>query len=261
MSDLSGIDSPDIDRLSSFGGHGTKEAWELSRLLEEADVPCCFSGVSALIYYGVVRARNDWELCVPTELLPKVESLLKSDAYASIYRQIPPRSWPQPGSLNHLCPRFKLIGVDFSFIVIPSRHVHFVCESSNIRRSHHGLPYPKLKIFVQSLLEMSDRVSLFDVVDGSDVSEQWGTENLDLDGTNDVEWSVQRNEDILHQPGSVPPVFGYMPTQRVNKRELWQWAVNTKQSRRGSTQPPELFSTRFRLHNSMDPWLEARDCC
>jgi len=42
----------------SFGGHGTLEAFEVSRVLEENGIVCAFCGVSALIYYGAGRVRD-----------------------------------------------------------------------------------------------------------------------------------------------------------------------------------------------------------
>lgn len=82
----------------------------VSRDLEDHGVVCCFYGTSALIYYGAARVRDaggprfleasdmlirscqDWEVCVPSVLMQKAESLLKSEMYARNYINIPP--WP-----------------------------------------------------------------------------------------------------------------------------------------------------------------------
>ncbi|KAM5374313.1 hypothetical protein ACJZ2D_006486 [Fusarium nematophilum] len=246
--------------MASCGGHGTIEALQLSRTLEEADIPCCFCGVSALIYYGAGRVRDHWEVCIPTELMKKAEALLKSDSCADIYLSIPLNPIPQPQSLAHTYPWFKAVGLDFYFVLVPSHDVHFECEPSNIQRSHRGLPFPKLNVLLQSFLETTNRVGLRDTVDGTDISEQWGVENLDLEGTNDLPLAAVMNKAITE---SCPHLimFGVIPSQELSKRELWESIVRNKDSRRGWTQPGGFFSTRFRLHGSPDPWLEPRESC
>ena len=56
-----------------------------------------------------------------------------------------------------------------------------------MERSLNGLPYPQLEVFAPSLLDTLDSVDLEDLVDGMNLTEQWGIENLDLSGTNDVD--------------------------------------------------------------------------
>jgi hypothetical protein len=46
------------DKPSSFGGRGTLEARQVTRILENAGIPCCICGISALIYYGAARVKN-----------------------------------------------------------------------------------------------------------------------------------------------------------------------------------------------------------
>jgi len=55
-------------------------------------------------------------------------------------------------------------------------------------RSQKGIPYPKLDVYIQSLIDTYNMVALHDVIDGSDVSEDWGEKNLELTGTIDVHW-------------------------------------------------------------------------
>ena len=45
-------------KLASNGGHGTLEALRVSQILDDRGIPCCFCGVSALIYYGAGRVRD-----------------------------------------------------------------------------------------------------------------------------------------------------------------------------------------------------------
>ncbi|KAH8819877.1 hypothetical protein F5884DRAFT_28567 [Xylogone sp. PMI_703] len=166
----------------------------------------------------------------------------------------------EAGSLSHTYTRFKLTDVSFYFVLVPSKDIHLPCEPQNFQRSHHDLPYPKLDVLIQSFLETNDHVSLADAIDGSDVSEAWGIQNLDLYGEVDLEWAQWKNKVILERSGR-SFVLGLVPTKREKKIELWQFMVRNKGARRGWTQPAELFTTRFRLHGDSPPWLERRDCC
>jgi hypothetical protein len=40
---------------------------------------------------------------------------------------------------------------------------------------------------------MNDQVALADLVDGMNLTEEWGEGHLDLKGTNDVEWAEEKN--------------------------------------------------------------------
>jgi hypothetical protein len=60
----------------------------------------------------------------------------------------------------------------------------------NFERSTTGLPYPKLEIFAQSLLDTCNAVALADFIDGMDLSEECGAEHIDLSGNNDVERAI-----------------------------------------------------------------------
>lgn len=46
------------DKLVSFGGHGTLEAKEVIRILEDAGIISCICGVGALMFYGAGRVRS-----------------------------------------------------------------------------------------------------------------------------------------------------------------------------------------------------------
>jgi hypothetical protein len=143
---------------------------------------------------------------------------------------------------------------------VPSNDVHLACEPSKFQRSLNGLPYPKLDVLAQSFLDTNDRVSLCDLVDGSNVSEEWGVENLELEGLVDLEWAAWKNKLIIEENGG-NVLAGLVPIEKIEKRTLWQLVVRNKGARRGWTQPEALFATRFRLHGSPDPLLERRDCC
>lgn len=74
-------------------------------------------------------------------------------------------------------------------MLVPSEDAHIVISPDKLTRSIRGLPYLKLEVFIQSYLEKAEKLELDDVIDGSNVSEQWGKEFLDLEGTNDTDWA------------------------------------------------------------------------
>ncbi|KAF1813840.1 hypothetical protein P152DRAFT_433382 [Eremomyces bilateralis CBS 781.70] len=246
----SASDSPLVpgNGVASCGGHGTDEVLEVTQLLENHRITCCIGGASALIFYGAERVRHTWEIIVDSGQLGDAIELLKSPKYASDYLTLPAPPFQQRFSLPHTYQRFRGSSSNYDFTLVPSDHSHFSCHKSTICRSVHGLPYPKLPVLIQSFLDTNNRVALCDVVDGTNVSEDWGLQHLDLSGTNDVEWALRLNKMSTHP---VPP----FPTAAIKKLELWKSVVQTKIDRLGWTRPSELFTTQYRLKGSEDPWL------
>lgn len=76
---------------------------------------------------------------------------------------------------------------------MPSSFAHVSCESSGIKRSLGGLPYPNLKNYVEALLDTQSGADLEDFIDAADLSEEWGEANIDLDCDIDTEWAKQQN--------------------------------------------------------------------
>lgn len=142
---------------------------------------------------------------------------------------------------------------------MPSKDAHLECHPSNSQRSLNGLPYPKLDIFIQSLLDTHDLVALCDVVDGSNVSEEWGNEHLQLEGSNDLEWVRWKNKTIFEADQGNAFLSG-VETAVYSRRKDWEETVRGKSSRLGFKHQHQiaLFATRFRLHGSIDPWLRER---
>ncbi|KAJ5666136.1 uncharacterized protein N7477_008584 [Penicillium maclennaniae] len=115
---------------------------------------------------------------------------------------------------------------------------------------------------MQSFLDMNNDVALCDCIDGSNVSEQWGYENLDLDGSNDLEWTKRMNDKATQAAKGKGWLFiHYFPTQTISRREKWQNRVRSKKGRLGWTTPQDLFETRFRLKGSPDPWTQKLISC
>ncbi|EPE02258.1 hypothetical protein F503_08570 [Ophiostoma piceae UAMH 11346] len=234
----------------------------LSRDLERVGITNCFCGVSALIYYGAGRIRDDWWIAVPADLLDRAEAQIHTRVDDGTYMRVLPWPYAQPECLAHTFPRFKSVGINFYFTLFPDKYFHIDCRKpTNLQRSPNGLPYPTLAAFLQSCLETYDRVALADAIDASDVSDEWGQMYLDLDGTIDLAWARWKNERMAAAEAHGFPVLGRATTVRFEKRALWDLMVTNKGTRRGWTQPPELFATRFRLHNSPNPSKKLRMAC
>ncbi|WEW56323.1 hypothetical protein PRK78_001766 [Emydomyces testavorans] len=124
---------------------------------------------------------------------------------------------------------------------------HLVAETG-------GLPYPKLQVYVQSLIDSRNLVDLEDLVDGMDLSEEWGEQSLDLNGSTDAEWA--RNYIKALEADKARLI--YIDPEPTPKREIWQECVQNKQRRMGWKYPPEIYATRFRKFGSKDPRLSDR---
>lgn len=184
---------------------------------------------------------RDWEICVPSELNDRAEALFKSDNYISL------PLWPfvSMASLSHTYTRFKLSGISFYLVLVPSKDIHLPPLESQVfgRSRPHGLPYPSLAVLIQSFLEANDHVSLGDAIDGSDVSEERGVENLDLEGEIDIEWAKWKNKLILEYRED--GLSGLCSTQHDEKRELWQFMVRHKGGEESSPDPMNYLLRAF----------------
>ncbi|KAK0707152.1 hypothetical protein B0T21DRAFT_298824 [Apiosordaria backusii] len=241
---------------ASCGGHGTLEMLEVSRVLEENGILCAFCGVSALIYYG---AGRDWDICVPSDLVEKAAAIFKSEERSNDYFPVAAQPIPWPGSLRHTYHRFRVRNLFLHFNIVPVDDIHLELAPDKIQRSRYGLPYPKLHVLIQSFLDTKDMVSLADVVDGSDVTDEWGQEHLNLEGETDVKWAAWKNKRIVACTSTI--LGGGVPSRPFKKRDLWKDVVSTKLGRCGWKRPHTLFKTRFRLIGSIDPWLEPDRIC
>ncbi|PGG97167.1 hypothetical protein AJ79_09304 [Helicocarpus griseus UAMH5409] len=244
--------------LASNNGYGTDDTLAVTRDLEEHGIPCCLVGIAALVFYGAGRVRDDWEICIPTELVDKAVDLLQSEPYTTRYRRVEPWPYCEPFSLIHTYHRFKTRGIKHYFFLVPSIDVHIDCIPSNFTRSLRGLPYPKLNVFIQSCLDTYDMLQLCDVIDGTNVSEEWGEQNLDLEGTNDVQWArekIKRGRDF----GGKWAFAAAARAGRKSKREMWQSLVRTKEDRLDWTKPKDVFITQYRVIGAPDPWTKASE--
>ncbi|KAB8222019.1 hypothetical protein BDV33DRAFT_190104 [Aspergillus novoparasiticus] len=113
-------------------------------------------------------------------------------------------------------------GINYYFFLVPSVDVYIDYDLSNFTRSPRGLLYPKL--------------------------DEWGENNLDLEGTIDVEWAKEKNKRGEEFGG-----------KRAYSLELWQSLVRTNEDRLDRTKPKDVFITQHRVIGAPDPWTELSD--
>jgi hypothetical protein len=151
-------------------------------------------------------------------------------------------------------PRFKFVGLNLFFSIVPGKVFLLDVEPDNIERSQTGIPYPKLAHFAQGLLDTFNGGDLTDLVDGMNLSMEWGDENLDLEGTVSAEWGLWKANTIAggKAPPDKIPMYVSNPPRR---RDVWSKILDPEKMRRrmGFKYPQELYETRFRLKGSHDP--------
>jgi hypothetical protein len=135
------------------------------------------------------------------------------------------------------------------------------CNSTNFERSKMGLPYPRLELFTQNLFDTGNHSGLTDLVDGMNLSEDWGEEALDLSGFSDIKWQQWKHDTVmayekLHYP-ELEPDDEYV-ARGFDKTEMWEEISRGKQHRCGLKHPTDIYATRFRFHNQPDPRTQDR---
>jgi hypothetical protein len=175
-----------------------------------------------------------------------VLQILKADPYNHIYEQNPSAS-PYLRSLRDTFPSFKLKGPALWINIISSQDCHLVCEDDNFEWSHLLIPYPRKRVFAQSLLEMNDQVALTDLVDGMNLTGEWGEGHFDLKGTNDVEWAEEKNTKTRAEvPLTVGSFFLEVDEGPFQLKDTWEKIVRSKESRIPGELPQGRFVTRYR---------------
>jgi hypothetical protein len=141
--------------------------------------------------------------------------------------------------------------------IIPSWDCHMDCKPENFEISRVGLPFPRLDVHVQSLLDMNSLVDLTDLLDGMDLTEEWGEQHLKLDGTFDLEWNDKKNQAIRD---SVPLTEYSFVLERgttpFKRRDTWLEIVGGKKPRLGFKYSEEFYVTWFRIRGTPDPRTE-----
>lgn len=154
------------------------------------------------------------------------------------------------GGLEFTFPRFKYVGVALFFIIISAQDYHIPCEPTNFELGQTGIPFPKLNIYAQSLLDSGNLVDLDDLIDGMNLTREWGEGNLDLEGTVDVEW-IERKIETLHKNGERIFMWDNAPKKR---RDLWEKHSSVERKKRGQGWKfQDSKETRFWNRGQKDP--------
>ncbi|KAK7418609.1 hypothetical protein QQZ08_011193 [Neonectria magnoliae] len=145
-------DARDASGRSIYGGEETRQA---IALLKAVGIPACVINVNALRYYGA--GRVNW--------------IFDSDRLYEPVKPPPPMQPPPPvpKSLRHMHPTFRLRGVSYYFILVPSSCCFIDPEMENCDLSKMGIPYPK------------HGSNIVDFIDGMNLDEKWGEENINFD--------------------------------------------------------------------------------
>jgi hypothetical protein len=155
-------------------------------------------------------------------------------------------------TIDHIYPRFKFVGIRLFFKVIPDQEYHFTCVPSNIEYSPFTLlPFPTASAFAQALLDGYRLGDLEDLIDGLDLDEDWGEQNLDLDSYTDS----TRMRTAAERAG----VDDVLLCDRHIKRDIWWGHVKAKQRRMGIKHPAHIYATRFRKFGSQDPREKVKE--
>ncbi|KAI1389322.1 uncharacterized protein F4822DRAFT_196893 [Hypoxylon trugodes] len=242
---------------ASYSGRGIIEVLDVIKILEDAGIACCVTGAHALLYYGAKLVPVDWEVCVPNEDFKKASAMFTSNPLSDIYEPWT-KILPQVRSLIHTYPRFTLKGVNFFFFIVPAFEYNIKWESSDLEKSQLGIPFPKLELLARSLLDTQRQLELTNLVDGMDLSEEWGEEHLDLDRTGELEYAGEKNKRLIASHcGSREIPIPKLSEVPKDLRQQWQNIVRGKQRRINLELPKHLYSTRFRMVGSGDPRLRA----
>jgi hypothetical protein len=194
---------------------------------------------------------------VPTNLYEKAIDLvrLREEFEPFLLADVDPRN-----RLRNVFPRFRFLGLNLFFRIMPGKAYLLDVKSENIEWSQTGIPYPKLAHYAQGLIDTMDGVDLTDLIDGMNLSVEWGEENLDLEGTVSTEWAIWEASVIA---GGVPPpgnIRGYVPDPPT-RRKVWSKLLDPDARRRRMwpKYPQDTYETRFRLKGLRDPRTYKRD--
>ncbi|KAL9562186.1 hypothetical protein ACKAV7_013730 [Fusarium commune] len=111
-----------------------------------------------------------------------------------------------------------------------------------------------------SCLDTRNETQLCDVIDGTNVSEEWGEENLDLEGFNDVEWAKDINKrGTEFENGRFAHWGPFAWDAPRSMRDMWQSLVRTKKDRLDWTKSSDVFITQYRIIDDPDPWTILSD--
>ena len=198
-------------------------------------------------------------MCVPTKHLDIAAALLREKAarFEPFRRSV----LSYPGRIDHHYPRFKFVGLRLFFVLMPSESCHLEVKPENVEISPMGLPFPTLPAYAQSLLDGGNAVDLEDLIDGMNLTLEWGEENLDLEGTVDADWiwwkhNLAHDRKLEDVRDEKPPWY----SSPDSRRDVWvkQTSLEAKKARQTWKYEPGR-ETRFRKAGSKDPRLQSKE--
>ncbi len=199
---------------------------------------------------------------MPTNRFDEVAGMFSREPLSRIYDpsiQI----LPTVRSLLHTYPLLKMKDVRFSFFIVPSSE-YFVkdLDPTRFERSQLNIPYPKLDYFAQGLMDSQKWAGVQELVDGMDLSEKWGEENLDLDKPIELEYAKRKNGRIRSSldkfPNAAPSTLSDKP---IDLRARWQKTVRNKELRTPMLASKGKYITKYRKAGSQDPRLKEGRIC
>ncbi|KAF2152130.1 hypothetical protein K461DRAFT_294969 [Myriangium duriaei CBS 260.36] len=245
------------DRRASHNGHGIDEVLQVVQRLSSAGIISCIVGGHALRYFGVRRAPETWDICVPNDCFEEATSIISEakDLYKTGMQVL-----PQVKTLIHTYPRFKQIGVDFNFYIVPSFE-YFMDDFNEdmFEYSNNGVPYPELKHYAQSLMSTQRWPELVHLIDGMDLSQEWGDQNLVMGfpTEREKEYVKVKNEKYMASCDDFPdctPIFGTLSEVSRDRTAEWRAMVSGKKDRIRRFDK-DTHITEFREKGSRDPRL------
>lgn len=246
--------------------------------LEAAGHVCCVTGVKALRYYGAARVSDvsqspqhpshiadmlkNWRICVPDSGFPTALQLI--DSMQGEYERV---ESPMPNfcSLVHTYPRFRSTAEDcthLSFTILPSSEDFLgPFDDTLIERSPNNIPYPKLEVYAQNLVSIQKWDHLTALVDGMDLTLEWGQEHLRLGPSSEEELEYARlkaekfKESMIRLGRSSTSFRGGLAIDGFDKDRWWSRIVGRKRERIDIACDTANWKTKFRRNGSGDPRL------
>ncbi|KAL4933147.1 uncharacterized protein BDV17DRAFT_279384 [Aspergillus undulatus] len=210
----------------------TEQVLQVISILKDAGITCCIAQTFAL----------DRVLCVPDQ--DHQGSVQLFNSRDDILKPCGSSSHSAPTSPIPKYPRFKSFGSIGFWLLVPESYCHVECKQKIWNTaSVRGLPYPKLHVLLE------------DLIDGMDLTEKWGEENLNLLGSTDTPWlgnHYQALRDDFREKG-LDEMLIFLDPAPTPRREVWQHSVRNTQKRLGWKRSPENHSSRYREHGSIDP--------
>lgn len=189
-------------------------------------------------------SSQEWDICVRHHQLKDAEHLFaENDQYE-------PAEPPHPvwDTLRHLYPIFKVKSVGFFFILTPSSQYFIDPRPENCEVSMKGILYPKMSCFARALLVSQNRADVADFIDGMDLDEAWGEENIDFGDlqVKGLEFSAALNVELRAR--NMIPL-----NMNIDYRSEWNRIVGNK-NKRIEPMKQGRYKTRWRrIKNDIDP--------